>query len=279
VIRFFHRGFNTGRLTKFRRQLIMLLVTGLTTLSLFAGTPVTAAGISPTGTPTAVQVTVPASGEPVILQPGNNARLISPLKLTLMSHPGEDGLIRIELLGHDNRLIFRRLLNYADYQTKTMLIEQEIPFEVRSDEPARLQVVLEDRKGKANFLTSVQLTLLQIKGSETAGESPVNPRIKIDMPEPASSVKGEDLVVKTGIKPVNDTPVVVEVLASDWHTLTSKIVKISIPADQTAFTPINVKLPYRTGSRLPVTIRIRQESNNLITGPVFMWSEKVTLTP
>lgn len=256
------------------------MVTGLTTLSLLAGTTVSAdARVSPTITPTAAEVSVPESGEPVILQPGNNARLISPLKLKLISHPGEDGLIRIELLGHDNRLIFRRLLNYSDYQNKTLLVEQEIPFEVRADETARLQVILEDRKGKATFLTSIQLTLLQIKGSETAGESPVNPRIKMDMPEPASSVKGEELVVKTGIKPVNDTPVVVEVLASDWHTLTSKIVKISIPADQTAFTPINVKLPYRTGSRLPVTIRIRQESNNLITGPVFMWSEKVTLTP
>jgi hypothetical protein len=280
VIRFFHRGFNSGRFTLPRRQVIWILVTGLTTLSLLAGTPVRADARFSTGvTPTVTKVTVPESGEPVILQPGNNARLISPLKLKVLSHPGEDGLIRIELLGHDNRLIFRRLLNYADYQNKTLLVDQEIPFEVRSDEPARLQVILEDRKGKANFLTSVQLTLLQIKGSETGGESPINPRIKVEMPDRSSSVKGEDLVVKTGIKPVNDTPVVVEVLASDWHTLTSKIVKISIPADQTAFTPINVKLPYRTGSSLPVTIRIRQESNTLITGPVFMWSEKVTLTP
>jgi hypothetical protein len=264
---------------KFHRHMVWIMVTGLTTLSLLAGTPVIAAGDSPTGTPTAAEITIPDSGEPVILQPGNNARLISPLKMKLLTHPGEDGLIRIELLGHDNRLIFRRLLNYADYQNKTMLIEQEITFEVRSDETARLQVILEDRKGKANFLTSVQLTLLQIKGSETAGESAVNPRVKIDVPQPDSSVKGEDLMVKTSIKPVNDTPIVVEVLASDWHTLTSKIVKITIPADQTAFTPINIKLPYRTGTRLPVTVRIRQESNNLITGPVFMWSEKVTLTP
>jgi hypothetical protein len=237
------------------------------------------ARVSPTGTPLAVDVTVPDSGEPVILQPGNSARLVSPLKLKLISKPGEDGLIRIELIGQDNRLIFRRLLDYTAYQGKTLLIEQEIPFEVRDDENARLQVILENRKGKATFLASIQLTLLKIKGSETIGESPVNPRIKMEMPQPGSSVKGSELVIKAGLKPVNDTPVVVEVLASDWHTLTSKILKISIPVDQTAFTPIEIKLPFKTGLKLPVTIRIRQESNSLITGPVLMWSEKVTLTP
>jgi hypothetical protein len=235
--------------------------------------------VAPTGTPTTEGISLPESGEPVILLPGNNARLISPLKMKLISKPGEDGLIRIELIGHDNRLIFRRLLNYADYKDKMLLLDQEIPFEVRDDETARLQVILEDRKGKANFLTSVQLTLLQIKGSETGGDNPVNPRIKVEMPDPGSTVMGADLTVQMGFKPINDTPVVVEVLASDWHTLTSKLVKISIPADQTAFTPINVKLPFKTGSNIPVTIRIRQESNNLINGPVFMWSEKVTLTP
>jgi hypothetical protein len=255
-------------------------LTGLTTLSILASTTASVnARVAPTATPAVEGIAIPDSGEPVILLPGNNARLVSPLKIKFISKPGEDGLIRIELIGHDNRLIFRRLLNYADYKGKTLLVDQEIPFEVRDDENARLQVVLEDKKGKINFLTSIQLTLLQIKGSETSGEIPVNPRIKIGIPEPGSSVKGAGLVIQTGIKPINDTPVVVEVLASDWHTLTSKIVKISIPADQTAFTPINVKLPYKTGSNLPVTIRIRQESNNLITGPVFIWSEKVTLTP
>jgi len=280
VIRFFHRSFNPERVLTHRRQAMLILLTGLTTLSMLAFSTAPAdARVLPTATPQIVEVSLPDSGEPVILQPGNTARLVSPLKLKLLSKPGEDGLIRVELIGHDNRLIFRRLLDYTAYQGKTLLIEQEIPFEVRSDEAARLQVILEDRKGKANFLASIQLTLLKIKGSETIGESPVNPRIKIESPLPGSSVKGSELVIKAGLKPVNDTPVVIEVLASDWHTLTSKILKLSIPADQTAFTPIEVKLPFKTGSKLPVTIRIRQESNSLITGPVLMWSEKVTLTP
>ena len=201
------------------------------------------------------------------------------MNIKILTRPGDDGLIRIELIGHDNRLIFRRLLDYTSFKGNTILVDQQIPFEIRDEETARLQVVLEDGKGKINYLTSVQLTLLTIKGTETNGEAAVYPRVNIENPLIDSSVKGADLVVAAGLKPVNNTPVVVEVLASDWHTLTSKIIKITIPADQTAFTPIEVKLPFKTGAKIPVTIRIRQESNNLITGPVLIWSEKVTLTP
>ncbi len=230
--------------------------------------------ITPTDT---IGISVPDSGEPVILAPGNDARLISPLKLKLATKPGEDGMIRIDMIGHDNRLIFRKLLSFTDYKGKTLLIEQEIPFEIRSDEKARLQVVLENSKGKPVYIVSVELTLLLVRGSETNGDAPVNPQFIIDQPTPGQTVQGEFLVIKGGIKPINNTPIVVEILASDWHTLTSKIVAIKIPTDQTAFTPIDVKLPFKTGSQIPVTLRIRQESNTLINGTVLLWSEKLTL--
>jgi hypothetical protein len=233
---------------------------------------------TPTATPvTQTDITLPKSGEPVIFSPGNNARLISPLKLKVAAKPGEDGMIRIELIGHDNRLIFRKLLSFLDFKGKTLLIEQEIPFEIRADEPARLQIVLENSKGKPIYITSVGLMLVLVQGSETSGEAPVNPRFKIEQPTPGQTVQGEFLVIKGGIKPINNTPIVVELMASDWHTLTSKIVSINIPTDQTAFTLIDVNLPFKTGTQIPATLRIRQESNSLINGTVLLWSEKLTL--
>ncbi len=220
---------------------------------------------------------VPESGEPVILSPGNDARIMSPLMLKLATRPGDDGMIRVELLGHDNRLIFRKLLDYGQYKGKTLLIEQEIPFEIRSEESARLQVILENSKGKPIFLTSVHLTLINIHGTETAGDDVVFPRFMIEQPAAGETVQGEFLVIKGGIKPINNTPIVVELIASDWHTLTSKIVGINIPADRTAYTPIEVKLPYKTSTQIPATLRIRQESSTLINGTVLLWSEMVTL--
>jgi hypothetical protein len=241
-----------------------------------AKSPVIPANITPTPENA---ISIPKSGEPVIIKPGNNARLVSPLKLKIATKPGDDGLVRIELIGHDERLIFRKLMEYREYIGKTLLIEQEIPFEIRADEPARLQVVLEDSKGKTVFLTSVDLTLLLVRGTENDGESPVNPRFKIVQPVPETSIAGDSLTVNGGIKPINDNPIVVEVIASDWHTLTSRIVPLNIPTDQTAFTLFDVKLPYKTSSKIPVTIRIRQESKTLINGTVLLWSEKVNLVP
>jgi hypothetical protein len=266
------------------RPVFMVLFSMLLCFSILASsTPMVQANSlkmpTPKTTPAANGITIPASGEPVILLPGDNARLVSPMRLQILTQPGEDGLVRVELLGHDNRLIFRKLLDYAEYKGKTLLLEEEIPFEVRSDEPARLQIVLENAKGKVVFLSSVRLTLLAVKGTETAGEKAVNPRIKIELPVSGTSVVGKELVIKAGIKPINSNPIIIEVLAADWHTLTSKILTIDPPADQTAFTPIDVKLPFKTGTDLPVTLRIRQDSNTLITGSVLMWSEKITLTP
>ncbi len=130
------------------------------------------------------------------MQPGNNARLISPIKLQLVTRPGDDGLVRIELIGHDNRMIFAKLIDNSEYKGRTLLIDQEIPFEIRADETARLQIVLENTKGKTVFLTSVQLTLLLVKGTETSGNLPATPRIKIDQPVSGSTLEGNSLIIK-----------------------------------------------------------------------------------
>lgn len=222
---------------------------------------------------------LPASGEPVIIMPGNNARLASPIMLKLITRPGEDGMVRIDLVGHDNRLIYRSFKDYTQYQEDTILIEEEIPFEVRSDESARLQVILENTKDKTIYLASVDVTLLLIKGTEKAGESPVNPRLVIEEPVAGAAVTGEELVVKGKIKLINENPIIFEVLSDDWLTLTSKMITVPVPADKTAFASFEVKLPLKLKEKTSVTIRIHQESKGLITGSVFTWSEKVFLIP
>lgn len=225
------------------------------------------------------QIEIPKSGELLILQPGNNARLISPLKLQIVTKPGEDGLVRIELIGHDNRLIFRKLMDYRSYIGKTMLLEQEIPFEIRNDETARLQIVLEDTKGRTIFLNSINLTLLGVRGSESGGDEVTNPRFRFEKPDFSTEIKGKTLTLLCEIKPVNSTPVIVELVAKDGHTLSSRLVPISMPNNQTAFTTLKAELPFRVSAPTQVTLRIRQESNNLIKGTVLVWSKKVTISP
>jgi hypothetical protein len=224
-------------------------------------------------------IELPASGEPIIVFPGNNASIISPLKMQLITKPGEDGLVRIELIGKDNRLIFRRLIDYRSYIDQTLLIDQTIPFEIRNDENARLQVVLEDAKGRTIFINSVAITLLGVRGRESAGESPVNPHFRIDQPDLSAEIKGKSLSVLCGIKPVNNTPINIELVAKDGRTMTSRLVPITMPVDQTAFTIIKAELPYSVSAPTVVTLRIRQESNNLIKGTVLLWSRKITINP
>jgi hypothetical protein len=260
--------------------LILLLLLGnglrLNTNSVLANPGVDFAKV--TATPEQ-KIILPASGEPFFLMPGNNARLTSPIMLKLVTRPGEDGMVRIDLLGHDNRLIYRSTRDYTQYRDNTILIEEEIPFEVRSDESARLQVILENLNDKTVYLASVDVTLLLVKGTESTGDSPVNPRLIIEEPVPGNSVTSEKLEVKGKIKLINDNPIIFEVLTDDWLTLTSKIISVPLPIDKTAFASFDVKLPLYVKNKTPVTIRIHQESKGLITGPVFTWSEKVDLFP
>lgn len=225
------------------------------------------------------QFKLPASGEPVILSPGNNARLVSPIKMKFVSQPGANGVIRIDLIGHDNRYIFRKIMDYSAYQGKPLLLEEEIPFEVRADEKARLQVVLENIKGKPIHLTSVELILLQVRGTETDGEPAVYPRIIIDQPSSGITINSDNIEIRGKIKPVNNTPLVFEAMTKDWNTLTSRMITVNIPADQTAYSTFDVKLANVADGETPVTLRIRQESDNSINGTVFLWSEDLTLVP
>jgi hypothetical protein len=233
-------------------------------------------GITPTPTGS---FEVPDSGEPVFLQPGNDARLISPLKIQLITRPGEDGLVRIELIGHDNRIIFRKLMDYRSYIGKTLLLNQTIPFEIRNDESARLQVVLEDKKGKTTYLNSISLTLLGVRGNESAGDAPVNPHFRINQPDVSAPIQGKVLNLDCDIKPINNTPVNIELVAKDGHTMASRLVQITLPNNQTAFVKLIASLPFSVSAPTDYTLRIRQESNNLIKGTVLLWSSKVTLIP
>lgn len=225
------------------------------------------------------QYKLPASGEPVILTPGNSARLVSPIKMKYMAHPSDNGMIRIDLIGHDNRYIYRKIMDYSAFQGKPLLLEEEIPFEVRADEKARLQVVLENIKGKPIHLTSIELMLLQVKGTETDGEPAINPRVIIDQPAPGITINGDNIEIKGKIKPINNTPLVFEALTKDWNTLTSRMITVNTPADQTAYATFDVKLANIADGETPVTLRIRQESDNRINGTVFLWSEELLLLP
>jgi hypothetical protein len=262
---------------------LAILTFSLTVFSLFSVVnPVsgeTQVFLSKTQTKTSPDLKLPDSGEPVILQPGDNARIVSPLILSLLTRPGEDGFIRIDLIGQDNRLIFRKLMDYRSYKSQTLLIEEKISFEIRKTESARLQVVLEDKKGRTTFVSSINLTLLGVRGNENPGDPPTTPHFLIDAPDLSAPITGKTLSLKSSIKPANTNAVIVELIGEDGHTMVSRLVQIAVPNDQTARVVLNAELPFKVTSPTEARLRIRQESNSMIKGTVMLWSQKITLGP
>ena len=69
--------------------------------------------------------------------------------------PGDDGMVRVELIGEDGRLIVRQALDFREYKHKSIAFYPAIPFEINSAaETARLQVLTSDRFGRAIAIES-----------------------------------------------------------------------------------------------------------------------------
>ena len=106
----------------------------------------------------------PGYGILQILYPGTDSRVTSPIRLRLAVQTRYTDAVRIELLGEDGRLLYRRLLRLGEDQPPHGLLTFafEIPFEVRGEaETGRLQVLANDAYGRPLFQNAIQLTLLK----------------------------------------------------------------------------------------------------------------------
>ncbi len=121
----------------------------------------------PTITPTPQPLpSIPGTGYGIlqILYPGANSRVTSPIRLRLAVQTNHTDAVRVELLGEDGRLLYRRLLRLGEEQPPHGLLTfaLEIPFEVRGEaETGRLQVLANDAYGRPLFQNAIQLTLLK----------------------------------------------------------------------------------------------------------------------
>ena len=84
----------------------------------------------PTATPTVTLTPTPPFAYLHITRPGLFSKLISPYRMEAMVQPGEDGLVRIEVIGEDNRLIANQVLDYRDYMNRRFWIAPFLEFQI-----------------------------------------------------------------------------------------------------------------------------------------------------
>lgn len=191
--------------------------------------------------------------------------------------PGYDNLVRIELYGEDGRLLARELLRLYT-SAKWAYLAIDIPFEVQAAaEVARLQISTQDAYGRISVLNSVRLLLLSAGFAEINPSDNLDERCTLDTPSPGTRISKGTLTVSGQMRPLNDQPLVIELVTVSGAVVGSKMVAIR-PAPDDSAVPFETEISYSIPVATWVRLTIRQ-SDERIGGTMYLYSKEVYLNP
>ncbi len=213
-----------------------------------------------------------------ITQPGPLSKVVSPIHLRTFVHTPPGGIVRIELIGEDGRLIYRQVyrgnaseLAYYDFN---MNIDYEIP---GTAEAARLQVSVDDSYKRPVAESSVDLVLL------TMGDEDINPgtdgveSIVIRQPTGRQTISGGVLHVEGFVRPLNNNPFLAQLYTQEGSLVGERqFTTPNLPLGE--YRPFTVDIPY-TVSQLRSTRLIISQQGDHIPGVAILTSMLVLLEP
>ena len=234
--------------------------------------------VRPSRTPKPTPTPKPLRAAIEILYPGPDSKVVSEVELRANVRPGKDGRIHTELIGEDGRIIFEQAPRYEIGSNVWGYIVVRIPFTSPfAGELCRLQVVTRDEYGRTLAVNAVHLLIL------TGGYPEINPpdradgRIQVTRPKGADEIVGNLMIVEGRIRPVNDQPLIIELMDETGNILASR--KLPIPASQTGdYIPFAVDLSYTITKFVKARLTLYQEDNR-IPGIMYLYSQEVFLKP
>lgn len=242
--------------------------------------------LTPTSTATAPPPTVAATLIPTaapkiprpaiqIVSPGAMSKVVSPIVLKSYVRPGARGLIQVELLGEDGRLLAREVLYRESILVEGAYINIKLPFETRAAaELGRLQISTKDELGRPLEIASTHLLLLSL------GENDINPgdspyaRAVFFYPEKDTEISGGMLPVSGEMQSFNDSPVVLAILDEEGKPLGTRNLSLTAGSREYFETTINYEVDEQVEARLIV----RQEDDRF-AGSIYLHSQIVILNP
>ena len=235
---------------------------------------------TPTLTPTITLTPTPPSAYLQIAKPGEMSKLTSPFRIEALVAPGDDGMVKIDLIGEDSRIITRQLLNNKVNIGRRFWIAPYIDFEISAAaEFARLEISVQDNDQRLIALCSVDLILLYL------GEDEIFPPVSllepyvIWYPEEGETISGGIVWVGGLIRPVNAQPLILELIDKNGIVLGSKEIQPPFPSGEHTHARFDVGVPYTVYDTTEVRLTLRQESASRIPGTVALRSVLITIEP
>lgn len=235
---------------------------------------------TPTITPTPTITYTPTPPPPTILlsRPGLLSKLLSPIQMEMYAYSGGSGVVDIALIGEDGRTIASQKIT-REKPKRNFYAVPTLAFEIGSAaETARLQVSTTDEVGRLEALSSVDVILLSVGRAEIFPSEVVTEPYLIRQPRDEDTIVGGKLVLQGLARPVNDSPLMIELVTEQNTVLASTMVTVAPPRGALSHTPFTVDVPYKVSGPTPVRLVIRQEGSR-IPGTVALNSITLTLAP
>lgn len=234
----------------------------------------------PTATPTITPTPTPPRARLMITRPGLLSKILSPYQMEAMVTRGKDGVVYVDLIGEDNRIITSRPLDYRSSLYQRFWIAPELGFEISGvAETARLVLSTKDEFGRLMELSSVDLVLLSLGSNETTPSQIDSEPYLIRYPEEDSLVSGGIMWVSGLAKPVNTNPLIVELIDEQGNVVAANRILVPYPTGDLSHTPFGVELEFSVSEITGVRLTIRQESNTRINGTVALSSMPLFIGP
>jgi hypothetical protein len=248
------------------------------------------AGITPTNTPTVPPTIIPSTPLPTITptpapgfslaaiqinKPGPSSRIVSPLEAQIVAVAADSKKVEVDLYGEDGRLLSRTVKVVPGSPVGDYFV-LKIPFEIRAAaEIGVIQVSTRDHLGLVQSLDTVRVLLL------SNGVSQVNPagntiyeRVTLFHLTPKSVVSGGSLAIDGQITPFNHQPVILELVSETGTSLGLRVLTFPNLTPQ----QFNTTIPYKISQPTQARIYIH-EADDVLNGPVYVFSQAITLNP
>jgi hypothetical protein len=240
---------------------------------------------SPTVTPESIvlPLTTPAisipSGVIQIQAPAEASRVTSPFRLRAQLQPGPNGVVRIELLGEDGRLLMREVKVYRPTPETPLTLGLEVRFGITAvAEAGRLVISIEDEFNRTMALASVNLILLSIGESDLNLGGETLERIVIEQPKPNALIQGGKVYVSGLARPHTDQPLVIELRTSDNRIVGIQHLVHLIPAADGEYSTFAAEVPYQVSAPTKVRLMVWERGGH-IPGMAHLSSLEVMLSP
>lgn len=248
------------------------------------------AGITPTIVPSETTTSIPPTPAPSetptappgftlsaiqINKPGPGSKIASPLEVQILAVAGDSKKIDVSLFGEDGRLL-GDIIRPVEGRPTGDFLSLKIPFEIRAAaEVGIIQVSTKDTSGRLQSLSSVRVLLLSSGVSQlTPAGNTIYERVTLQNLRPNADVSGDVMSIQGQFTPYNQQQVVLELITDAGLLMSSRVLNVQNLDPQS----IDTTLPYKVSGPTQARLFIHQE-DNVLKGPVYIYSQEITLNP